>query len=113
MQESQVQFLGQEDPLEKEMATDSSVLAWRIPWKSWTQLSGFHFYIIIFYIYNFHIDKAQTVKKSACNARELSSISGSGRSLAAGNVNPLQYSCLENSTDRGAWQSTVRGVKNN
>ena len=32
MQETQVRFLGQEDPLEKEMATDSSILAWRIPW---------------------------------------------------------------------------------
>ena len=32
MQETQVQFLGQEDPLEKEMATHSSTLAWRIPW---------------------------------------------------------------------------------
>ena len=32
MQETQVQFLGREDPLEKEMATYSSILAWRIPW---------------------------------------------------------------------------------
>ena len=32
MQETQVQFLGQEDPLEKEMATHSSILAWKIPW---------------------------------------------------------------------------------
>ena len=32
MQETQVQFLGQEDPLEKEMAAHSSILAWRIPW---------------------------------------------------------------------------------
>ena len=32
MQESLVQFLGREDPLEKEMATHSSILAWRIPW---------------------------------------------------------------------------------
>ena len=32
MQETWIQFLGQEDPLEKEMATHSSILAWRIPW---------------------------------------------------------------------------------
>ena len=32
MRETQVQFLGQEDPLEKEMATHSSILAWKIPW---------------------------------------------------------------------------------
>ena len=37
MQETQVQFLGQEDPLEKEMATHSSILAWKIPW---TEESG-------------------------------------------------------------------------
>ena len=32
MQETRVQFLGQEDPLEKEMATHSNIFAWRIPW---------------------------------------------------------------------------------
>ena len=37
-------------------------------------------------------------------------IPGSGRSPAAGNGNPLQYSCLENSTDRGAWRATVHEV---
>ena len=37
MQETQVQFLGQEDPLEKEMATHSSILPWKIPW---TEESG-------------------------------------------------------------------------
>ena len=42
-------------------------------------------------------------KKSACNAGDLGSIPGLGRSPGEGNGNPLQYSCLENSTDRGAW----------
>ena len=37
-------------------------------------------------------------------------ISGSRRSLGVGNGNPLQYSCLENSMDRGAWQAIVHGV---
>ena len=37
-------------------------------------------------------------------------IPGLGRSLRGGNGNPLQYSCLENSTDRGAWWATVHGV---
>ena len=55
---------------------------------------------------------AYTVKISACNAGESGSIPGSERSLGEGNVNPLQYSCLKNSIDRGAWQSTVHGVKN-
>jgi len=37
-------------------------------------------------------------------------IPGSGRSLGGGNGNPLQYSCLENALDRGAWWATVHGV---
>ena len=49
-------------------------------------------------------------EESACNAGELGSIPGSGRSPGEGNGNPLQYSCLENSMDRGAWQATVHGV---
>ena len=49
-------------------------------------------------------------KESAHNAGDLGSIPGSGRSSGEGNGNPLQYSCLENSMDRGAWQATVRGV---
>ena len=53
---------------------------------------------------------AQMVKESACNAGDLGSIPGSGRSPGEGNGNPLQYSCLENSMDGGAWWATVHGV---
>ena len=49
-------------------------------------------------------------KASAYNAGDLSSIPGSGRSPGEGNGNPLQYSCLENSADRGAWRPIVHGV---
>ena len=49
-------------------------------------------------------------KESACNAGDLSSIPGLGRSPEEWNGNPLQYSCLENSMDREAWQATVHGV---
>ena len=49
-------------------------------------------------------------KESACNAGYSGSISGFGRSPGEGNDNPLQYSCLENPVDRGAWQATVHGV---
>ena len=45
-------------------------------------------------------------QESACNAGDPGSIPGSGRSPGEGNVNPLQYSCLENPMDRGAWQAT-------
>ena len=48
-------------------------------------------------------------KESACSAGDLGSIPGSGRSAGERNGNPLQYSCLENSMDRGAWQATVHG----
>ena len=53
---------------------------------------------------------AYTVKASVCNAGDLGSISGSERSPGEGNGNPLQYSCLENSMDGGAWWATVLGV---
>ena len=49
-------------------------------------------------------------KASACNAGDLGSIPGSGRSPEERNGNPLQYSCLENPMDGGAWQATVHGV---
>ena len=50
------------------------------------------------------------VKASACNAGNLGSISGSGRSPGEGNGNPLQYSCSENPMDGGAWWAIVHGV---
>ena len=46
-------------------------------------------------------------KESACNAGDLDSIPGSGRSPEEGNDNPLQYSYLENLMDRGAWWAAV------
>ena len=44
-------------------------------------------------------------KLSACNAGDLHLISGSGRPPGKGNGNPFQYSCLNNSLDRGAWKA--------
>ena len=49
-------------------------------------------------------------KESGCNAGDPGLIPGSERPPEEGNGNPLQYSCLENSMDRGAWQATVHGV---
>ena len=67
MQETRVRSLGWEDPLEKEMTTPSSILAWRIPWteepgrlqstgvaKSWTQVSNFIFTFIVFKNYHYY-----------------------------------------------------------
>ena len=49
-------------------------------------------------------------KESACNAGDLGSIPGLERSPGERNGNPLQYSCLGNSMDRGAWRAIVYGV---
>ena len=52
-------------------------------------------------------------KESACNAGDAGSIPESGRSPGGGHGNPLQYSCLENAMDRGAWWATVHSVAKN
>ena len=49
-------------------------------------------------------------KESACNARDLGLIPGKGRSSGKENGHPLQYSCLGNAMDRGAWWASVHGV---
>ena len=49
-------------------------------------------------------------KESTCNAGDMLLTPGLGRSPGKGNGNPLQYSCLENLMDRGAWWGTVHGV---
>ena len=99
--------------LEKDMATHSSVLAWRIPGtvepgglpSMWSHRVGHDW-----------SDLAAAAagsfygKKSACSAGDLSSVPGLGRSPREGNGYTRQYSCLENSMDRGSWQATVHGV---
>ena len=49
-------------------------------------------------------------KESTCNVGDLGSIPGLGGFARERNGNPLQYSCLENAMDRGAWRATVQGV---
>ena len=53
---------------------------------------------------------AEDDKESACNAGDLGSVAGWGRSPGGGNSCPLQYSCLENPMDRGSWWATVHAV---
>ena len=50
------------------------------------------------------------VKNPPANAGDVGSVPGLGRSPGGGNGNPLQYSCLGNPMDRGAWWATVHGV---
>jgi len=69
---------------------------------------------VTYKIYNFTIymgfPGGSEAKASACNVGDLGSIPGSGRSPGEGNGTPLQYSCLKNPMDRGAWWATVHGV---
>ena len=81
MQETQVRSLGQEDPLEKGMAIHSQVAL-----------------------------MVKSLPAKAGNIRDAGLIPGSGRSSGGGHGNPLQYSFLENPTDRGARRATVYRV---
>ena len=83
---------------EKTMATHSSTLAWRIPWleepgRLWSMGS-----------------RRVWHTQSQTRLKWLNSSSSSKVWLGEGNSNPLQYPCLENSMDGGAWQATVHGV---
>ena len=102
MQETRVQFLGGEDPLEKEMAPHSSTLAWKIPWMEEPgrlQSMGSHSRTRLKRLSSSsnEISYGSDGKESACNAGGLGSIPGLGRSLGGENGNLLQDSCLENS----------------
>ena len=53
---------------------------------------------------------AKNLPANAGDAEDMGLVPGSGRFPGGGHGNPLQYSCLENPMDRGAWQATVHGV---
>ena len=120
--ETWFQSLGWEDPLEKGMANYSSILAWRIPGKGkpggllsmgsyrvgqdWSDLAA----VAAWPYKGFPCGSAG--KESACNTGDLGLIPGLGRSPGEGNGYSLQYSCLENSMDRGAWQARQLSLSN-
>ena len=60
-------------------------------------------YVYIYIYIHIGFPGGSEVKASACNVGDLGSIPGSGRSPGEGNGNPLQYSCLENPMEGGAW----------
>ena len=62
------------------------------------------------YAANYGLPRWLSGKESTCQAGEVGSIPGPGRSPGEGNGNPLQYSCLGNPMGREAWQATVHGV---
>ena len=59
---------------------------------------------------NLNLSRWLTGKGSTCQAGDVASVPGSGRSPGEENANPLQYSCLGNFMDRGAWWATAQGV---
>ena len=65
---------------------------------------------MIFFNLTFTSHVAQWQKNPPANAGDTGSIPGSERSPRGENSNPFQYSCLENSMNRGAWQAAVHGV---
>ena len=70
----------------------------------------FFFFFFKVFICSFGFPGDSDGKESACNAGNQGSIPELGRSPGEGNGNPLQYSCLANSTDGGAWWAPVHGV---
>ena len=73
----------------------------------YTQLDKKYIYT---YFYVLDFPGGSVVKNSPANAGDVGSIPGWGRSPGEGNGNPLQYSCLENPTDRGEWRARVHGI---
>ena len=106
------------------MATHSGILAWRIPWTEETgglQSTGSQeldttehqhqsTQMRILSLFTRGFPGSSDGKVSAYNVGDLGSIPGSGRSPGEGNENTLQYSCLENPMDQGAWWARVHGV---
>ena len=64
---------------------------------------------LMYALFSMDFPGGSEIKASACNVGDLGSIPGSGRSPGEGNDKPLQYSCLENPMDGGAWWAIVHG----
>ena len=119
MRETRVWSLDQEDPLEKEMAIHSSILAWRIPWTekpSRLQSMGSqrvrHDWATSPHLTSQVVLVVKNLPVNAADVRVVDLIPELGRSPGEGHDNPLQYSCLKNSMDRGGWWAAVHGITN-
>ena len=106
--------------MEKEMATHSSIFAWRIPgMEKPGGLPSMESHRVghdcsdlaaAAVVSPSGLPQWLSGQEPACNAGDLGLIPGSGISPGGGHGNPLQYSCMENPMDRGAWWATVHGV---
>ena len=74
------------------------------------RILGLHHNFIGIQVSSSHFPGGSEVKESACSAGDPGSIPGLERFPGEGNGNPLQYSCLKNPMDGGAWSATVHGV---
>ena len=83
---------------------------WNTRWLKIFQHQSFYLSLAIYFIIDTGAPGGSDGKESACSAGDLGSIPGLGRSPGEGNGNPLQYSCLKNPMERGAWQAKVHGV---
>ena len=131
MKETWIWSLDWEDPLEKEMATHSSILAWEIPWteepdglqsmglqKSWTWLSMCSCKAMAPHSSTFswkipwmeEPGRLQSMGSLESYTTERLPFHFSLSCIGEGNGNPLQCSCLENPRDGGAWWASVYGV---
>ena len=118
MQGTRVQSLGQEDPRRRKWQPNPVSLPGKIPRTGAGELQSMGLQRIrhdlttiqqaVFKYLSCIIGSEGKV--FACNARDPSLIPGLGRSLGEGNSYPLQYSCLENSMERGDWQTTDHRV---
>ena len=118
-QEPRVQSLGWEDPLEEGMATPSNILALRLPWTEepdslqsmglqrveFLVLCSMSLLVINFVCSIWSFPGGSVVKNLSANAGDSSLIPGLGGSPGGKNGDLLQYSCLENPTDRGDWRA--------
>ena len=117
MRETWVQSLGREDLLEKEIATCSVFLprkshGWRslVSYSPWGCKESDMTKQLHILCRSKRPSGGSVIQNLPVSVRDVDSIPGSGRSPGEWNDNPLQYCCLENSMDRGAWWATVNGV---
>ena len=93
--------ISQQDPALRELMIPS--------WDTFTQVS-LYLHRLSHLLAHPRLPDGSVVKESTCNAGDSGSILRLGRPPGGGSGNPLQYSCLKNSMERGAWQATVNGA---
>ena len=84
--------------------------SYRIEYSAISSFSGNMLLFSVYVVPSLDFPGGSDSKEPVYNAGDLGSVPGSGRSPGEGNGDPLQYSCLENSVDRGTWRAIVHGI---